>query len=542
MSWVIGYIDVDPRPDLGEIGSKHGLSPLHRWRGSRSAFVAGGIPETCTFERQADPDSRDERAVLTLGYADDPDGPHVSIELSGGVARFTNDPLALRTLHLRRWRGGIAFSTRLDLLTALCGPTTVHLGVLGAQWLTHNRWTPAPLVTDTTSLGQGGEIIYQQGELKVRERPWRPSTTEPAPLDEIVFRYASDPRASLGLSGGLDSRAVLAVLLARGVDPTIHVFGDESDVDVRLSRRIARRLGLRNRLLKHEMPPVDECIRLLERHAAEACVIVPASQSIKVEPYRALYEDQHIVVDGGFGEIARRQFLNRLLLRSPDSLTRRDARSVLPFVSFRRGAPFAADVEEEMSRLIVVQVQSALDRLPDDPRFSNEDLADLLAIQTRLPWYFGIEQARMDAIVPSCMPFATPAALEAVMQMPVRLRRRGRFFRRMIREGNSTLAGIPLAKGNAQVPFNAPHEVAAAVVHLRARFGRGSGTSPRDEYLTHLKPYILDTLDSIRFRSCPLYDHQRIRDIASRYFAGEKSLAGELDWWLALDAWLRSVS
>jgi len=46
------------------------------------------------------------------------------------------------------------------------------------------------------------------------------------------------------LSGGYDSRLTLALLLERGIDPSLHVYGRESDADVRVARNISRCEGI----------------------------------------------------------------------------------------------------------------------------------------------------------------------------------------------------------------------------------------------------------------------------------------------------------
>jgi len=79
----------------------------------------------------------------------------------------------------------------------------------------------------------------------------------PPSLDAAAEEYAARLRALFkvyaagggrfhtALSGGYDSRLMLALLLDAGLDPTLYVYGDEDDGDVRVAKQIAAGEGLR---------------------------------------------------------------------------------------------------------------------------------------------------------------------------------------------------------------------------------------------------------------------------------------------------------
>ncbi|HEX7069570.1 MAG TPA: hypothetical protein VF190_02140 [Rhodothermales bacterium] len=539
MSWLLGLAECGDLSVVDCAVAAVGLRPLHRCARVRTFFAAGGIPETCVCSVLDG-----ARPVLEIELGTRLESAHqtVVVRLEADELTIRNDPLALRTMYLRKWQGGLVFSTRLDLLAAVTDPRDLHIDVLGAQWLTFNRWTSDPMVTDTVALGQGGSAVYRDGELTLTNRPWMPGDVreESASLAEVLRCHASSPDASLGLSGGLDSRVLLALLLGSGARPGLHVFGTDVDPDVRLAKRIAQAHDLDLQHLVETLPSVDECLTLVRRHAAESQVAVPASQALKVHPYDTLHRQGLMVVDGGFGEIARRQFLNRLLVRAPRHLCDLNAEGMLPFVTFDRGSLFAPEVAARMRSGATEQLARALDDLRDFPADSAEDLADLLCIRTRLPWYFGIEQARMDGHVRSHMPFATPEALDRVMRTPLVRRRRGRLMKRLIRTNSPSLAHVPLAKGDLALPFSAPREVAWVVARLRVRRSRPTA-SFRDTFLSHVEPFVRDLVDSREVRECALYDAARISDLVRRYYAGERSLGAALDWFLALELWRQGV-
>ncbi len=42
-------------------------------------------------------------------------------------------------------------------------------------------------------------------------------------------------------------------------------------------------------------------------------------------------------------------------------------------------------------------------------------------------------------------------------------------------------------------------------------------------------------------REDPRYDYPRLRELVDGYYEGRHRRDGELDWWLALDAWWQSI-
>src|SRR5690606_31268523 len=114
-----------------------------------------------------------------------------------------------------------------------------------------NQFAARSLVEGVVRLGPGGSAVCARGAVDVREAAWEPGRPPAAPPDPIgqlerLLHPALDAGAalSLGLSGGLDSRLLLA-LLVRGETPyRLHVFGPGEDPDVRVSRQIAAGLGL----------------------------------------------------------------------------------------------------------------------------------------------------------------------------------------------------------------------------------------------------------------------------------------------------------
>src|SRR5690606_14806042 len=159
------------------------------------------------------------------------------------------------------------------------------------------------------------------------------------------------------------------------------------------------------------------------------------------------------------------------------------------YVSAHRANVLGPAVAAHLREGAIRQLAAALDALAEEGARQPEDLADLLAIRTRLPWYFGTEQARMDGEVRSLMPFAQPGVLDAVMCLPLLMRRRGSLAKRRVRKYEPVLAHLPLAKGNLEMPFWAPRELTWVASQTRARMSRSVRRTFRDAFLDHVQSY-----------------------------------------------------
>jgi len=59
-------------------------------------------------------------------------------------------------------------------------------------------------------------------------------------------------------------------------------------------------------------------------------------------------------------------------------------------------------------------------------------------------------------------------------------------------------------------------------------------------FLQLIKEYILDLLHSKETIDYPAYEQRKITQKVEAYYAGEKTLSGEINWWLTFELWRRN--
>ena len=288
------------------------------------------------------------------------------------------------------------------------------------------------------------------------------------------------------------------------------------------------------------MPEQHECLALLREHVAYTQVVSPASSVLGLSHYPELRARDAVMIDGGFGELYRRQYMNRLLHRGRSALLAGDVHSVLPHLAFDRADVFEPDISTLMRRGALEQTDELLVSLPPAQQFGVENLVDLIGVRTRLPNFFGLEQNRLDGLIQNYMPFAQPSVLASVFRVPVALRRNGTLVRRVIRE-RSSLARYPLVKGGTSYPFWLPTVPAHLWTGLKARAGMTFVDPRRRLFLDSVRTFVMDTVHSSDVRSCGLYDVAALSSLVQGYYAGRAKSGSAVDWWLAFEVWRQTV-
>lgn len=565
MSWLLGWTG-EGQPHLDDVAGG-----LHRHTGDRWSIAQGGLRATCRWGHHAETGWR--WSVVGLGMRLGSDGLHLLTDadwhalmplaapalrdrlrtLNGHfvlvrwstqeIQAFT-DPLGTRTLYYAQRHQNVYLSTRLDTLARQANATTLNLSALGAHWLTFNQLSYDALLDGVGRLGPGGLLRYDRtaNRLTVDSTRWMPDTRSPAEppmhvLTRLLHIHAlEDTRTvSLGLSGGLDSRLLLSLLSHRDGAYALHTFGDASDPDVLLSEQLAQTVEAPRQHLAYPDPSAEEVLAIIQRHVVQTCATIPATAALKLAAYAPLEAQQHIMIDGGFGEIGRRQFLNRLRYRRPLQVT---AQTLFPAFTVPRADVFAPDVLRLLRQGAEAQLLDVFEQA-HAAADSSANRLDLLSIWTRLPNFFGHEQARLDGEVVNYMPFAQPAFLSAILATPASRRRHGRLYKRAIRQRTPALADLPLAKSGTTYPFGASTLGAWAVSKVKKQWGEHYADLHRAIYLRRLEPMVRALVADAQ--RVPLYEASKVEGIVSGFYRGDAAQAVPLDWWLSFELWRRAI-
>jgi asparagine synthase (glutamine-hydrolysing) len=265
------------------------------------------------------------------------------------------------------------------------------------------------------------------------------------------------------LSGGLDSRLVLAVLRARGRGPSVFVYGPPDSPDVRIAEAIGAAEGFAVASLDKEAHPLapDEFPARVERNFHEYDALPNYGELFENGMNAAARDARHaggaLAASGGCGEIYR----NFFFLPDRPSSAATVARTF--FARFAPGDATGAFDAAAFLRAIEDKILDALGRPGDRGRLPR-GLIEQIYPRLRCRAAFGREisiEARYGAYL---MPFLDHRVVAEAMTLPLGLKNAGRFEAMLLNAIDPALARLPSAYG---------HDFASPPT-LRHRFGEWS--------------------------------------------------------------------
>jgi asparagine synthase (glutamine-hydrolysing) len=288
-----------------------------------------------------------------------------------------------------------------------------------------------------------------------------PERTTGLPLSERLERHRERLAAVVGrharhfgdnvrcpLSGGLDSRLVLAALRAEGVSPRTFVYGGPRSEDVRIAREIGASQGfevewLDKDALRHVSP--DEFPEIVERNFRQYDGLPNYGELFEnggnADARDARHEGGALSASGGCGEIYRNFFF--LPGRRVTAAT--IGRSF--FARYARSDLTGLFDERRFLGAIEDKILAALGRPGDRSRLPRA-LVEQAYPRVRCRAVFGREVSLENRYGAYLMPFLDHEVVAEAMTLPLRLKNAGRFEAALLERIDPVLARLPSVYGH----------------------------------------------------------------------------------------------
>jgi len=576
MSWILGAIGNFTRDDVNIFHSIHSKS-LKRHQIDKIYIAMGGIPETCHHNFFSPSASMPHDGWIACGVGIDYkadqfqimksadwhrvlsnkksnlnhlNGHFVVILWNQSEVRCFTDQLGFRNLYMTKLKGYAAFSTRLDWLAKLRGDCEIDLKAFGSRWLLVNQLNQECILTNIQRITQGGQARLTSDSIETENRPWECHYSRKFPdfsyrdlLERLsTFPIGSQKELSLAFSGGVDSRVLLSIIKTHQSHGwSLHTFGTNSDPDVQIAGLISRKLDKEHLVFDIKFPAVEESISRLRDYIGQTYVRLPASQFLKFQFYSDLYEQNRIAIDGGQGELHRREFFNRLLFYGKKALLKNEFEKIYPLICRHRASIFRDDILENIKENALADVRNLSESLPAIQKIGLAHWLDLFIIRYGFPNTSNLEQIRSDAELVNYTPFAQPSLIDKMFELPISVRNNGRILRRTLKENLPELQKYPRAKNGVILPFYFSAIPTRLWIKVNQKIGRFYQDSTNIKFLNGISEFVLDTLHSSAVKTCPFYDYNKIHGTVNEFYDGNEQLADEVDWWLAFEIWRQLV-
>lgn len=318
---------------------------------------------------------------------------------------------------------------------------------------------------EVRKLGPASVFRFAAGAKKSEERYWRAINATPDSLPDNVAveslwegmrRSAKRIHALYGnavcdLTGGYDSRSLVAAFLGADVRFATAVSGAADSADVRISQGLAHMLGLQH---LHSKPmkqisieQVKECLALTDGEYD----LVNYAQILGV--HRKLSEKFDVSINGSFGEVARGYWWELLFprvgARGPLDAHRLAQRRYAAHRYDNSIFPSAErlDLTDHFAE-VIERTNAGLFELPNTFQMDNAYL------MMRMQRWQGRIASSTNQIWPCISPFMFRSVLETMLSARAMLRWRSLMIRKMLSRFSPRMASYPLEHGFPAQPVS----------------------------------------------------------------------------------------
>ncbi len=328
---------------------------------------------------------------------------------------------------------------------------------------TGNIYEDRTLYREVRKLGPATVFRFAEGALQSQQPYWRFSDLIAESLDgdaavEKLGETLSQAARRIGqafaspvcdLTGGFDSRALVAAFQTAGVRFATTVSGPEESADVQVSRQLAKLLGVAH--LRHQAPAVISFETARRAFALTDGEYDLLDYSRIAYVHHSLSQKFDISLNGSFGEVARGYWWELLF---PHAGERRplNARQLaqLRFAATKcETALFPPELRLSLTdhfTEVIERTNSGLSHFP------NSFQMDHVYLTMRMQRWQGRIASSTNQIWPCLSPFLFRSVMETMLQTTVRLRRRSLLIRKMLLRFQPRLAEFPLEHGYPAVP------------------------------------------------------------------------------------------
>ncbi len=452
-----------------------------------------------------------------------------------------NDSLSKRTLYFHESAERVFFTNYLPILRDVVHPQ-IDYARFGVYW--HSMYPPsfdryAPsqgsYFQDIEMLGTGGKAqISNTGVMTLSSRSWTPDP-EPYNLNTLMenmtlLPYRAGKKVTIGLSGGMDCRPLLAIYLKHKIAVNVATLGSESSQDYLIAHKIATHFGLPFQHISYDAAGAtwDQAIDYVQSRG----VLFNPANSIFMGYYPLLAENTDVYISGYFGELYRFRFMVAHLKSSliKGSL---DYHAIADYLYGNPTSFFATDAVRQMHQGFWHSIKDEVAKMPSSLDMPNPMWMNLFLVRNsprsvNMPNLAWIDQHLIDH-----MPYLQSSIISGHWQYGFWNQMNEKLHRSIIHEACPALESFPLALADATAPYY--YRQYAVKVKMWAYYRKRPlrTTSRAEAFLEKYKEQILALTRDSAIRNDSALDMPKLDAIMAAYYNGDKSLVGAMTSFLA---------
>ena len=428
--------------------------------------------------------------------------------------KIKNDSLGVRDLYYYKKNDILLFSSKVNEIVKFFSDLTIDFEAIGGDYILGERLSYKTEIKEIKKIGpdtiaeftQNRILISKQYTLLDRDKSLYGNISE---YFKQLFTISDDYKISLGLSGGVDSRILLAYLLRNKINFTTHSFGLTNDKDNIVARQMADKIGFENHIYN-----TFDSSKIISMFA-NFLSFNPFNTGLDRVPYYYDLSDfgskDYVFIDGQFGEFIRNELYKKV--RILETIRRLNDKNLLKIMKHSIPPIFSGEILNIMQRGAEIQIaESISDYRQKYAEFMN--FSDYLALLYHFPNKMARDQARIDEYCLSMMPFAQSILIRSILYPHRKI-----FNEKIIEHISPHLKHYPLVKNNKFYPYNRYMKI--FMIGKEKFIGRTNGNSHIYDstfYSDKLKEYILDETNSSKFENSFVFNVRFVKDTVNAFY------------------------
>jgi hypothetical protein len=457
---------------------------------------------------------------------------------------FFTDSVGMRSLYIVQTDNATLVSTRIDWLIPF-SDRTIDWQLFGPYWQSVNPFSGDCFVRGITRLRGTADFDVASSTLEITQKPWAPNQRS-IHVEGLITELASSifdakQNLALGLSGGLDSRVLLALFVNQNPPISTYTFGGIDHPDERIVSKLIKQTSCTHQQMMYD-PSVFSFEKLTEA-SVRSSLINSVSDVLTHALYQQLGEQSLASIDGGIGEIGRRRYLKSLELRGAGLLADGNIDQLLPYFYAPKADFFSDEISQLMNDGCTQDLSNELATMPKINTLGLANWLDLFSIRTRLSNIAGLTQEMVDDTHFHVMPFVQSDFLTGILSLPESERNSARLFRAIIKKHQPMLTNIPLVKGDEQYPYWMKDVMATLWNKLQAKLGKKYSNSLVTSVLLEYESDIKDLFSSKAIQESGVFNTEKVSHILSSFYElNDYTFTSSLNWMLTFELYRKSLS
>lgn len=470
-------------------------------------------------------------------------GHYVGMRYSGRELEFYNDQFGLRELYyFQNEDGTIYFSTRMDILLSWREENAIDWEEFGSYWLNRNPIGTGYYIKGIKRLNQSGKLIFKSNQEEKHNQYWtagRADKYKPEKVNDVIAEIGTFLTAPqncgygtvFALSGGYDSRALLALLLNSKIDFEAVTWGKSKHPDVQIAADIAAITGIKHNNIFTDLLESNNSWQVFADYCFRNQLVAMGTAVFELHHYQYLAKDK-VLLDGGMGELSRRCLNANLEYRGSQAILSGDTDKILSFMSKRSADVFRDSLLQLMKAGLKERAEQAISEMPAAAEIGIGNWIDTWDVRQRLSNISSRSQQTLDDILRNFMPFVQRQVIEKAMFIPSHIRARNHIIDMMIRHNAKDLRRIPTIRNGLKMPYGTGRIAGKIRAILGNRWSYKENTNQK--FLNIHRERIKDIASDCQLHQRDIYDPGKIAALVNNYYqTGELEL--EMIWWLSFE-------